>query len=62
MMLLYIETSFEKYRTDCQKITYYYIEERYPLHGTSDLTHEELKNSFESAQKLIDEILNLTNN
>ena len=37
------EDSFERFSTDCQKMTYYYIEERYPLLVASDLTYEEVK-------------------
>ena len=51
------EDSFEKFRTDCQKMTYYYIEERYPLLVASDLNRKEIKDSMESAKKLISEII-----
>ena len=54
------EASLEKFRIDCQKATYYYIKERYPLLVVSELTQEEVKGSLESANKLISKIVNMT--
>ena len=42
---------------DCQKITEYYVEERYPFHINSELTEDELRKSLESAAELINEII-----
>ena len=53
------EPTLEKFRQDCRKITYYYIEGRYPFFISSELTHDEIRNSLESAKSLIDEILKL---
>ncbi len=54
------EPSLEIFRKNCRKITYYYIEERYPSTITSELTREEIKNSLESADELIKKIVELT--
>ena len=50
------EQSLGKYRADLQKITEYYVIDRYPLTITSELTDEEIKKSFELALQLINEI------
>ena len=50
------EPSFERFRTEFQKITEFYIEERYPLMVSSELTKEEVNKSFEAALEIIEEI------
>ena len=47
------EASFESYRTACQRITDYYMEERYPFLVRSELTEDEIKVSLELAEQLI---------
>ncbi len=51
------EPILEKFRMDCQKITEYYLEERYPFQISSELTEDELRKSLESATELINEII-----
>ena len=50
------EPSFEEFRATCLKITEYYVEERYPLTVVSELTEEEMKESLNTAETLIDKI------
>ena len=45
--------SLESYRTVCQRITDYYMEERYPFLVRSELTEDEIKVSLELAEQLI---------
>lgn len=47
----------EEYRTLCEKITDYYIDERYPLSIPSALTKEEIKKEIAWAKELIQELL-----
>ena len=49
----------ESFRGACQKITDYYIEERYPFMVSSELCVEEIKDSIVSAQAIIEEIKGL---
>ncbi len=53
------EASFESYRTACQRITDYYMEERYPFLVHSELIEDEIKESLEKAEQLITEIKTL---
>jgi len=53
------EPSFEEFREECLKITYYYFEERYPFFVESGITEEEVKGSFMVAKNIIDRILKL---
>jgi HEPN domain-containing protein len=50
------DPSFEKFRTACQKITDYYMEERYPFLVSSELTEDEIRESFTIAESLITKI------
>lgn len=50
------DPSFERFRAACQKITQYYVEERYPLTVTSELTEDEIKESLVVAEKIIAKI------
>ena len=54
------EPSFEEFRQKCQKITEYYIEERYPFVLASEFTEEEIKDSLQIVKKMVDRILRLT--
>ena len=40
------DPSFDQFRPACQKITQFYIEERYPFAVSSELTEEEIKESL----------------
>ena len=55
------EPSFDRFHNDCQKITEYYIEDRYPSLVTSILTEEEVRSSIESTNDLINEIIRCIN-
>jgi HEPN domain-containing protein len=48
-----IDASFEEYRVACRKITQYYIEERYPVAASSELTDKEVRESLAVAERLI---------
>lgn len=54
------EPSLEKFRETCQKITEFYIEERYPLFESSELTENDIRNALESANELINMIIEIT--
>ncbi len=47
------DSSFEEFRTACQKITQYYIEDRYPLMIPSELTEKEIKESLDTGKRLV---------
>jgi HEPN domain-containing protein len=47
------ERTFEKYRSLCQKITGYYVIDRYPLPSAPMLTRKEVKESIVEADELI---------
>jgi len=53
------EPSLEGFRLPCQRITEYYVEERYPLVVSSELTEEEMKESLSIAEKMIEKLRNL---
>jgi len=53
------DPSFEEFRAVCQKITQYYVEERYPFTVSSELTEEEIKESLAIAEKMIGKIRGL---
>ena len=50
------EKTFEKYRSVCQKITGYYVIDRYPLPSAPTLTREEVKESIVEADELIERL------
>jgi len=53
------DPSLEPFRTACQKITDYYIEDRYPFMVASQLTVEEIKESIGDAEAIIGRIKEL---
>ena len=54
------DPSFEEYRVYCQKITQYYVEERYPLTAPSELYDGEIRESLTIAESIIVKIKALT--
>lgn len=50
------EKTLEKYRSLCQKITAYYVIDRYPLPSAPTLTREEVKESIVEADELIERL------
>jgi HEPN domain-containing protein len=54
------EKTFDAYRTLCQKITGYYVIDRYPLPSAPTLTREEVQESVIEAEKLIQRLKGLT--
>lgn len=54
------ESSFEEYRYSCQKITQYYVEDRYPLAVPSQLSDAEIKESLNAAESIITKVKSLT--
>lgn len=50
------DPALEEFRTACRKITYYYVEERYPGTVPSELTEEEIRESLTVAEKIIGKI------
>jgi HEPN domain-containing protein len=50
---------FEKFRIACQKMTDYYVEERYPLMTASELTNEDIRESLTAADSIIEKIKEL---
>lgn len=53
------DSSFEEFRAACQKITQYYVEERYPFMVSSELTREEIEESLAVAEKMTGKIKGL---
>ncbi len=47
------DPSFEEFRAACQKITRYYVRDRYPLMLVSELTKDEIKESLAVAENII---------
>ena len=47
------DPSFEQFRAPCQKIAQYYVEERYPLLVTSELTEDEIRESLSAAENIL---------
>lgn len=50
------DPSFEEFKEACQKMTDYYLEERYPGTVPSELTEEEIRESLTVADKIIGKI------
>jgi HEPN domain-containing protein len=50
------DSSFEEFRAACQKISQYYLEERYPFTIHSELNESEIKESLESAENIVRKI------
>ncbi len=57
-MIMY-DPSFEAFRAASQKITQYYVEERYPFGGSSKLSEKEIKESLDTAEVMITKIKRL---
>jgi len=55
------EKTLEKYRSLCQKITGYYVIDRYPLPSAPTLTREEVKESIVEADELIERLKKFAN-
>jgi HEPN domain-containing protein len=53
------DSSFEEFRAACQKITQYYVEERYPFTVSSELIQDEIKESLAIAERMIKKIRRL---
>lgn len=53
------DPSFEEFRPECQKITQFYMEERYPFTVESELTEEEITESMAVAERMIEKIKGL---
>ncbi len=47
------ERTLEQYRTLCQKVSGYYVIDRYPLTAAATLTEKEVQLSMDEAKKLI---------
>ena len=54
------EKTLEKYRSLCQKITGYYMIDRYPLPAAPTLTKEEVQESVAEAEQFIQRLKGLT--
>ena len=50
------DPSLDQFRGSCQKITKYYMLERYPLASTTQLTEEEVRESLERVSDFIQRI------
>ena len=50
------DPSFDQFREVCQKITNYYVAERYPLAVEAGLTEEDIQASLKAAQQLIEKV------
>ena len=50
------DPSLDHFRNACQKITNYYVVERYPLAVETEFTKEEIRASLEAAGRLIEKI------
>jgi HEPN domain-containing protein len=50
------DTSLEKFRGSCQKITAFYVAERYPFLLEGSITREDVRNSLEEVGELIQKL------
>ena len=50
------DSSFEEFRAACQKISQYYVEERYPFTIHSELNESEITESLKSAENIFRKI------
>jgi HEPN domain-containing protein len=50
------DPSLDEFRGVCQKITNYYVVERYPLAIETELTEKEVRASLEAAERLIEKL------
>ena len=53
------DASFEEFRSPCQKMSRYYVRDRYPLMLTSELTEDEIRESLAVAENIIAKIRGL---
>ena len=53
------DPSFEEFRAACQKMTQYYVEDRYPFIIISELTEDEIRESLNIAENIITKIKGL---
>lgn len=53
------DPSLETFRTVCQKITVFYVVERYPLIVDSSLTEEDVRKALEEVEALIERLRKL---
>ena len=51
--IIRFDSSFEEFRASCQKITQYYLEERYPASIVSELSEDEITKAMKTAKKII---------
>jgi HEPN domain-containing protein len=51
-----IDKDFQKFLPDCQRITQYYIESRYPLEPPVEYSAKEIKDSLEVTERIIKKI------
>jgi len=51
-----IDKDFERFLPDCQRITQYYIESRYPLEPPAEYSEKEMKDSLKVTEQLIKKI------
>ena len=54
------DSSFEEFRSGCLRITYYYIEDRYPLSVVSVFKEKEMRDSLQVAKDIIEKIKGAT--
>ncbi|MBI2231302.1 MAG: HEPN domain-containing protein [Deltaproteobacteria bacterium] len=50
------DSSLDQFRNACQKITNYYVVERYPLTVEAEFTADEVRTSLEAAGQLIEKL------
>ena len=50
------DPSLDQFRNACQKITHYYVVERYPLTVEAEFTLDEVRTSLEAAGQLIEKL------
>jgi HEPN domain-containing protein len=54
------EGTLEQFRSFCQRVTGYYIIDRYPLPSTAELTNKEVQSSMTETEKFINSLRALT--
>ena len=54
--IIRFDPSFEEFRGSCQRITQYYLEERYPATTVSELGENEIIDAMKTARKIISRI------
>lgn len=56
-LVLEYDSRLERFRSLCEEVTEYYIEERYPFVTTSGVTKEEVERNLAEAKELRDKIM-----